>query len=488
MRLLLKKSIPAILITFFLVSFFNPSYAIQQKTSASLQYDVIIVGAGISGLSAAQNLIKHHNKILVLEARNRVGGRIWSKHSWGATIDLGASWIHGVENNPITKIVTQHRIKTVPTTYRDAEISRKFSVIDLYDSDGKKFSRAQVQHFINQLEAFDDYLDKLHKTLKKDISYAQALKRFVKLHNIKGKDLRVFRFIVSSAYEYEYAASLNKLSVKSTFNVKSLVSGDNVVFPKGYIQIIAQLAKNVPILLNHKVTKIIYDKNGVTVIANHKNFKSRFVIVTVSLGVLKSGSIKFSPLLPTAKQKAINVLQMGVYNKIFLLFNQVFWDKKAEWIGMVPKANSPDQWVDIMNYYTFTKQPILLVFTAASFAKRIETWPDKKIISRIMQVLHTIYGKNIPEPSSYVITRWYQDPYARGSYSYLPVGTKVKDYANISTPVMNRLFFAGEATSTSDPSTVHGAYFSGVHAAQRAYQSGMRAAKQIEKLKSHNRG
>ena len=178
---------------------------------------------------------------------------------------------------------------------------------------------------------------------------------------------------------------------------------------------------------------------------------------------------------------------MGVYNKIFLLFNRVFWNKKAEWIGMVPKENSPYQWVDIMNYYTFTKQPILLVFTAASFAKQIETWPDEKIISSIMQVLRTIYGKDIPEPSSYVITRWYQDPYARGSYSYLPVGAKVKDYAEISKPVMNRLFFAGEATSTSDPSTVHGAYFSGVHAAQRAYQSGMRAAKQIEKLKSHNR-
>ena len=157
---------------------------------------------------------------------------------------------------------------------------------------------------------------------------------------------------------------------------------------------------------------------------------------------------------------------MGFLNKIYLFFDKTFWDQSIEWISMMPSKEKPKEHYEALNLYKFVKQPILLFFSAGSFSEKTESWTDKKIIDNVMHHLKLMYGNNIPSPSAYLITRWGKDPFAHGSYSYPGVGTTLDDYKTLAAPVANKLFFAGEATSSTDPSTVHGAYMSGIAAAE----------------------
>lgn len=163
----------------------------------------------------------------------------------------------------------------------------------------------------------------------------------------------------------------------------------------------------------------------------------------------------------------IDKIQTGVFNKIYLLFPCVFWDKEVEWIEQITSSEFRDQIYDIMNFGKYFKQPILLVFTAGSFAKEVENWSDEKTINSIMSVLKKIYGNDIPDPSSYRITRWGKDPLSLCSYSSPGLQSDEQTYATFAEPVKEHLFFAGEATSQTDCSTVLGAFTTGQRAARQ---------------------
>ena len=449
-------------IAFSILLFALPAHA--AKPADNFNYDTIIIGAGVSGLAAAAELNKHHYKILVLEARNRIGGRVWSMPQWGTTIDLGASWIHGIDNNPLRKIVNDLSITTKPTTYASTDVRLKLQDMDYYDGTGKKISQSEIDALILKIIKFEDFIGK--QLTNKNLSLEAALNAFIKTEKLAGRERTLFTYLINSTYIYEFGASLSHLSsrVEETFS-HSKTSGVEVIFPTGYGQIPDYLAKNIPILLNHKVVAIHYNHSGVTIKTTDKIFHAKTVIVTLPVGVLKAGSVKFYPPLPEDKKLAIAQAKMGVLDKIYLSFPYVFWDKKTEWIGILPSSAVADPAVEIMNYYKFTHTPILLVFTAGLQAAKYEQLSDQQIVNVIMQELKKSFGNKIPEPSSVVITRWSKDPYAYGSYSYLAAGISLDLNRRLAKPVGSRLFFAGEATSETDPSTVHGAYLSGIRAA-----------------------
>ncbi|WP_309710318.1 FAD-dependent oxidoreductase, partial [Armatimonas sp.] len=112
------------------------------------------------------------------------------------------------------------------------------------------------------------------------------------------------------------------------------------------------------------------------------------------------------------------------------------------------------------------KQPVLLGFNAATQGKAMESWTDSQIVASAMATLQTIYGKGIPEPADYQITRWASDPFAYGSYSFQVVGSRPGLRKELARPLSNKLFFAGEATEQDHFSTAHGAYLSGLRAAK----------------------
>ncbi|ORZ35619.1 flavin-containing amine oxidoreductase-domain containing protein [Catenaria anguillulae PL171] len=199
------------------------------------------------------------------------------------------------------------------------------------------------------------------------------------------------------------------------------------------------------------------------------------VVITAPLGVLKSGSIKFSPDLPKQKQTSIQRLGFGTLNKVVLVFKSAFWDTSVESFGY---ANPPDP-TNPLEYSTtrgrnylfwnmtdVVKLPVLVAMSAGHAAVRLESTPDTIIVQEALDALRKIYGpRNVPAPLETVVTRWSYDEYARGSYSYVATGSSGEDYDRLAAPLGNTVYFAGEHTCREYPATVHGAMLSGMRAA-----------------------
>ncbi|MBV1777253.1 FAD-dependent oxidoreductase [Burkholderiaceae bacterium DAT-1] len=423
------------------------------KTSS----DVIIIGAGIAGLAAAKKLREAGKTVMVLEARNRTGGRIFTHPTWkDAPVDLGASWIHGAgDRNPIAQLAHRIGARLANTSYDNA-VS--------FDSNGVKLddaASAQIDSLRSRLKS----VLKAAQSADADQSVQDAVRKGLDYANRSATDKERIDFLVNSTIEQEYAGEASRLSTY-WYDSDAVYDGEEAIFLDGYQVLIDYLAKGLDIRLGHEVRAIAYSANaGVTVSTGRGDFTARQVVITLPLGVLQSGSVHFSPALPSIKQTAIDKLGMGVLNKCYLRFPTVFWDGDADWIEHTPKSGQYGRWAEWVSFVRPSGQPILLGFNAAAFGKQIEAWSDKEIVDSAMAALRTMYGNNIPNPTDWSITRWNADPYSRGSYSCNVLGSTPQMRTDLASNVGGRLFFAGEATEKQYFQTVHGAYQSGLRAA-----------------------
>lgn len=429
--------------------------------------DVLIVGAGMAGLGAAQALHADGYRVIILEARDRIGGRVWTDHTWpNSPLDMGASWIHGVRNNPITALARRFNVRTVETDY-DSHL--------VYDGHGRRLSDAEQEEIEEIFEELLAELAALGEELDDDISIQAAFDQLLAGESLSRQEQQKLNFAINTIIEHEYAADIGDLSLWYTDEGQAF-GGEDVLFPGGYGQIAQGLAAGLDVRLNHTVQQISYGRDGVTITTNQAVFKSDQAVVTLPLGVLKSGSVQFSPPLPQRKMTAVRNMGMGLLNKVYLRFPAVFWDKAPDLLGYM--GDNKGEWAEWLNINKVTGQPVLLCFNAGNYGRQLESFTDEKIVAEAMTVLRTMYGTAVPNPEAWLITRWASDPLAGGSYSYLPPGATPDDYDALAAPVDGRLFFAGEATSRDHAATVHGAFLSGEREARRISEltkaSGMR--------------
>ena len=304
-----------------------------------------------------------------------------------------------------------------------------------------------------------------------DISWQKAIEQELVNEKFTASELVELYFSLNTIIEHEYAADLNQLSLFN-WDIETVFPGDDHLISGGYRQITDQLVQYAKlkndILTNQIVKSIDYRQSQqITITTNKAIFNAKKVLVTLPLGVLKANTVNFFPALPIAKQNAIKKLGSGILNKTYLRFPSYFWevDGDSQLINSISKIKG--RWAEWLNIYYYTQKPILLGFNAAQHGKEIEAMTDNAIIAEWMKVLRSIYGNGIPNPDGYLITRWNADPYAKGSYSYVGVGASVSDYQELAKSVGDRIFFAGEATSWDHPSTVHGAFLSGVREAKK---------------------
>lgn len=418
------------------------------------QTSVIIIGAGIAGIAAAHHLRKSGIKnILILEAANRIGGRIWTDRRLKYPVELGASWIHGANTkNPITSIARKAKAETTCLS---------MDRFQLYDDHGKIYDYEQLK---KSAKAFHKLLKKIEKKGKRNKSVLQLI------NEIAPKSFKdpLIHYLLSANLEFDLGGDINRLSSKYFYDDDEF-AGEDVYISNGYQHIVKYLAQKLPYKLNTKVKNIDYSQNRVIVGTSDKKYIADKLILTVPLGVLQYGNIKFRPELPSKKLRSIHRLGMGTVNKIVLVFDHIFWEKKIEHFGI--SSSKKGAYNYFINLYRINGQKALMTFAFGSFAQKMEKQSDKEVKKDILQQLRKIYGKKVPKPTAFYRTKWASDPLFRGAYSFASVNSVPKDFDRIATPIKEQVYFAGEHTNHKYRGTVHGAYLSGQKAANLLIQS-----------------
>jgi monoamine oxidase len=442
---------------------------------------VIVIGAGLAGLAAARELVErygYHN-VLVLEGRpDRIGGRVWTSNQWGPPVDLGASWIHGTTMaNPIARLARNIGATLHATSYERSVI---------FDTTtGRPLTARQEKRLAAVQKKFDQIIEKAQDH-DEDTTIRNAVeplllrqRRFFKRDEDSTEEQRRWiEFIYQSTLETEYAGSVDELSTYWHDSHKDFAGGD-AVFADGYRVIIDHLAEGLHIERDQVVTEIQWsnknekenddddESSPVRVItAAHSVFTADHVIVTVPLGVLQHETIQFTPPLPQRKKQAIAQLKMGVLNKCYLRFTESFWSDQVDWIECVSETGGKGEWTEWLSLTRTMKAPVLMGFTAGHRAKEMEEWSDEEIVDSAMTTLRSVFGPNIPNPVDAQITRWANDPFSYGSYSFNAIGSHPNMRKDLAAPIGRVLFFAGEATEHHYFGTAHGAYLSGIRAAR----------------------
>ena len=256
---------------------------------------ILVIGAGLAGLAATRELSRHGYDVTILEARDRIGGRIWTSSQWpDLPVDLGASWIHGVDGNPLSALADEINATRLETSYERSVV---------YHSNGQPLSAADEK----RLDALKQKVEQLLQQAQQQdedssVCAALAALRSGQLNaTLTGQDTDWLNFILSGTLEQEFAGSADQLSAFWHDSGK-VFAGEDVLFAKGYQLISNYLAAGLQIKLAEVVQAINWSAAGVQVITSKQRWQADQVLVTVPLGVLKNNQLQFNPPLPPAKK------------------------------------------------------------------------------------------------------------------------------------------------------------------------------------------
>ena len=414
---------------------------------------VIIVGAGVSGLAAARECLQRGFAPLILEGRNRPGGRVWTDHSLNTPVDMGAAWIHGKSGNPIYKVCRKNGIKTLVTDY-----SRSC----LLSETGEKADFLNRLAFSARANRVMPRLRRLRKGLQQDISLAKAVDRLLQETAMSRAELCFLNRHLIEFQAYN-GSTLEEQSFFHLLESDEARHGEDMLFPQGYSQVVTALADGLQIEYEETVLAIRQADKRVRVETDKGSHDADFAIVTLPLGVLQAGTVEFTPQLPDAKKKAISELKMGLFNKIAMCFEQPFWESECHLIEMMPERS--DLVYQFLNMHSYTGEALLIACVAADTARELEQESDEMILKKTLDLLHRLYPGKVGSPTAVKISRWGQDKFARGAYTFVPTGMTSQPFDALAEP-FGRIHFAGEASSYQGQGTVHGAYNSGIRAAR----------------------
>jgi lysine-specific histone demethylase 1 len=370
---------------------FGVSQSIKERfPNEYTKSNVIVVGAGLAGLSAARQLMRLGFKVTVLEGRKRAGGRVYTMRMEGgagnrvsASVDLGGSVLTGTLGNPLGILARQlgfwmHKVRDKCPLY-----SVGGRPVDL-DMDMK------VETAFNRLLDKASRLRQLMGDVSVDVSLGAALETFRQVYEdaVNKEEINLFNWHCANL-EYANAGLLSKLSLAFWDQDDPYdMGGDHCFLPGGNGRLVQALAENVPILYEKTVHTIRYGSDGVQVIAGSQVFEGDMVLCTVPLGVLKSGSIKFIPELPQRKLDGIKRLGYGLLNKVAMLFPCVFWETDLDTFGhLTDDTSSQGEFFLFYSYATVAGGPILIALVAGEAAHKFESMPPTDAVTKVIQIL-----------------------------------------------------------------------------------------------------
>jgi monoamine oxidase len=432
------------------------------------EHDVIVVGGGIAGLTAASLLHRAGLKVVILEARDRIGGRVHTAREGSRVTDLGASWIHGINGSPVAEAAAHLGMRTHEFTVGGYQVDSR--PIAYFSPAGVRLTDAEALSFATDVHAVDAALGDAIAGSAPLASYRDVTEEAIaSMGWAPEREQRVREYLEHRAEE-QYGAWIEDLAAHGLDD--DSIDGDEVVFPDGYDGLALGLAMGLDIRLEHVVRRVQWGAEGVSADSSRGLFAARHGIVTVPVGVLKSADFEVSPRLPEPVAGALERLTMNAFEKVFLRFPSRFWD---EGVYAVRQQGEQGRWWH--SWYDLTSlhgEPTLLTFAAGPAARATRDWSDDAIADSVLGQLRRLYGGAVPAPSHVTVTRWQDDPFARGSYAFMMPGSTTSDHDALATPIGGVLHLAGEATWTDDPATVPAAMLSGHRAAERILGTSIR--------------
>lgn len=449
----------------------SPSQSLLPKEYHSKS--VIIVGAGPAGLAAARQLHNFGLQVMILEARDRIGGRVWDDKTFkGIAVGKGAQIVNGCVNNPIAIMCEQIGIKM--RTLREK--------CDLIQEGGRltdpAIDKRMEFHFNAILDVVAEW--RKDKSQHQDVPLGDKIqeiyKTFIQESGIQFTDVeeKVLQFHLSNL-EYACGSNLHNVSARSWDHNEFFAqfAGNHTMLAAGYSAITDKMAEGLDIKFKSPVKSIDYRGQEICLMTSDgKMYSAHKVLVTAPLALLQKNIIHFNPPLPEKKVKAINCLGAGIIEKIALQFPHRFWDRKihgADFFGHIPPDPSKRGLFGV--FYDMDpqgKHAVLMSVITGDAVTFIKDLDDKQVMKQCMVVLKELFKEqDVPSPVKYFVTRWSKDPWAQMAYSFVKTGGSGEAYDILAEDIQGKIFFAGEATNRHFPQTVTGAYLSGVREASK---------------------
>ena len=420
---------------------------ISLLNSESITYDVIIIGAGISGLAASKVLKENGISYIILEANNKLGGRAKrAPKSFGKWFDLGCSYLHNGDINPLVKILES---KSTPVV----------------KSKGDMFSIEKTNFLFNDLAAPSEKVKLIRKAdeqFKKKLLHEEKHDLDQALSSCLEKRSPLYPIF------FNHLTGLNGIepnfvSIKDYAKVKD---GPDFYIESGLANVIEKWGSGLEIRYNNTVHQVSWAGNIIQVETNETLFKTKKLLVTTSTGVLGANIINFYPSLPSYKIAAIHNLPMGILNKVGVVLKSGTFQITDEGWYVACSQDKKEKIFSTMSYEIRTK-PInhMIIFFGGKEGKELENEPKGSFI-RIRSVLSKTFGHAFQERiTKFIHSSWGLNDFTLGSYSYALPG-RSNDRELLQKSLNKKLFFAGEATSEYYYGTCHGAYLSGIRAAE----------------------
>lgn len=449
------------------------------------EVDVVIVGCGAAGVSAARKIKDAGLSVVILEAGDRYGGRIHSVDGpigFEYPMELGAMWMHSQNYNPMFEEITEPaEIETQIFDHNDTKTWK----------DGDKMKQKDINALVGRYSTAWANAEPFAQTGRSD------QEAFILGGYVPDREVETLRMF---ADEQIYADNAERHDSLGWEDLED--PGTDSIVPTGYGSVLDWLLTKAPsaaadLRLNCKVKKINYDigDGRARIVYRDDNIDdddldcedsprkkiiaTKGVIVTVSTGVLKARAIKFVPELPAGHLHSIDTRLFGVANKVALFFDnegkKILKKKPANYLIRIAKDPNPrfnDGLIIFVNDQYVRGQPAMLSFYQGDFARAMELKSDQEIIALHMEAIREIIP-NMPDPIGHHITRWGSDKLFRGAYTDYALGTVEADFTQMEIPVgtSQNLHFAGEGVGVGLLGTVARAYISGKAAAQKIIDS-----------------
>ncbi len=410
--------------------------------AATAAPDVLVIGAGGAGLTAARELMAQGVSVLVLEARDRIGGRAVTENSLGVTWDRGCSWLHSSNVNPWMNYARQNGFEVLEDAYPR----------HVYDG-ARRIDESEAAGFRAVTGRMERELDRAGR---------------------RGLDIPAeAAFTQETLADPWYPLAMDDLTAwegVEPSNFSALDSwqydedGSDFVIPRGYGTLLAHYAKSVDVSLKTPVTRIRWGGRGVAADTAAGLVTARVAIVALPSAVVAEGAVVFTPHLPAEVLQAHHDLPLGILDKIALRFKKNVFPSEGTEFLQVKRDDGRG-----LNYLTrHWDSNVCIAFAAGRLARELEGEGEAAATVHAVDELAAVLGGDVRKQfDKGVATAWAADPYARGAYSHCVPG-RYGARGILTRPVGDRIVFAGEHTEQAAYGTLHGAHLSGIRAAAEA--------------------